>query len=138
MRKNFGVKCVNWSPFCILDEYPQAGVDATIIWNPFFSQTNTAKLLAGTIIELLKPIWSTIAFYPSKYNFNSIIKRLHQGYNPWLMPTNYQQENSAILDTLLASFACLAFILASTFELTFLEVLCFRVQHKEISLSKDT
>ena len=56
------------------------------------------------------------------------------------MPTNYEQETSAILDTLLASFAYLAFILASTFELTFLEEvgLCRRVQHKEISLSKDT
>ena len=28
MWKDFGVKCVNWSTFCILDEYPRAGVDA--------------------------------------------------------------------------------------------------------------
>ena len=28
MWKDFGVKCVNWNTFCILDEYPRAGVDA--------------------------------------------------------------------------------------------------------------
>ena len=28
MWKVFGIKCVNWSTFCILDEYPRAGVDA--------------------------------------------------------------------------------------------------------------
>ena len=28
MWKDFGIKCVNWSTFCILDEYPRAGVDA--------------------------------------------------------------------------------------------------------------
>jgi len=31
MWKDFGVKCVNWSTFCILDEYPRAGVDALTV-----------------------------------------------------------------------------------------------------------
>ena len=35
MWKNFGVKCVNWSTFCILDEYPRAGVDALRVPNEF-------------------------------------------------------------------------------------------------------
>ena len=30
MWKNFGVKCINWSTFCILDEYLRVGVDALI------------------------------------------------------------------------------------------------------------
>lgn len=112
----------------------------TIIWNPFFSQTNTQP---NHWLEQLLNCWNLsdqlLLFIPQNITLIPL-KRLHQGYNPWLMPTNYEQENSAILDTLLASFAYLAFILASTFELTFLEEvgLCRRVQHKEISLSKDT
>ena len=33
MWKDFGVNYVNWSTFCILDEYPRAGVDALSIFN---------------------------------------------------------------------------------------------------------
>ena len=31
MWKVFGIKCVNWSPFCILDEYPRASMDALTV-----------------------------------------------------------------------------------------------------------
>ena len=43
MWKNFGVKCVNWGTFCILDEYPQAGVDAL--------STDTCSSILATAIS---------------------------------------------------------------------------------------
>ena len=50
MWKDFGVKCVNWSTFCILVEHPWTGVDALIYFIFFLSWSSYQSLLNQEIM----------------------------------------------------------------------------------------
>ena len=52
MWKDFGVKCVNWSIFCILDEYPRAGVDALRFEDSLLFTDKTPFLISGRHLNL--------------------------------------------------------------------------------------
>ena len=65
MWKDFGIKCVNWNTFCILDEYPRAGVDALKHKN--YCKKNKKKTyitfslgldILGTISVLFSKSWA--------------------------------------------------------------------------------